>query len=109
MADPQATVWLRGRFEPSREYLLVIEARTVGDLGPGSAAKVAVSVNGAEVGQVAPGAEAGFETYRFAVPGGVLSGSTDTVIRFSARAPGPAPGHAAARLALRTLELRPAR
>jgi hypothetical protein len=109
MADPQATVWLRGRFEPSREYLLVIEARPVGDLEPGSPAKVAVSVNGMEVGQVALGAEAGFETYRFAVPASVLSRSPDTVIRFSAQALGAAPCRETARLALRTLELRSVR
>jgi hypothetical protein len=107
MADPQATVWLRGRFEPSREYLLVIEARPVGELEPGSRAKVAVSVNGVEVGQVALGAGAGFETYRFPVPASVLSRSPDTLIRFSAQAPDGVPGRDSARLALRTLELRP--
>jgi hypothetical protein len=107
MADPQATVWLRGKFEPSREYLLVIEARPVGELEPGSPAEVAVSVNGVEVGQVALGAGAGFETYRFPVPASVLSRSADTLIRFSARAPGGVPGRGTARLSLRSLELRP--
>jgi hypothetical protein len=107
MADPQATVWLRGKFEPSREYLLVIEARPVGGLEPGSPAEVAVSVNGVEVGQVALGAGAGFETYRFPVPASVLSRSADTLIRFSARAPGGVPGRGTARLSLRSLELRP--
>jgi hypothetical protein len=108
MADPQATVWLRGRFDPSREHLLVIEARPVGDLEPGSPAKVAVSVNGIEVGQIAAlGAGARFETYRFAVPASVLSRSPDTLIRFSAQAPGAAPGRETARLSLRSLELRP--
>jgi hypothetical protein len=107
MADPQATVWLRGKFEPSREYLLVIEARPVGELEPGSPAKVAVSVNGVEVGQVALGAGAGFETYRFPVPASVLSRAPDTLIRFSAKAPGVVPGRETARLSLRSLELRP--
>jgi hypothetical protein len=107
MADPQATVWLRGKFEPSREYLLVIEARPVGELEPGSPAEVAVSVNGVEVGQVALGVGAGFETYRFPVPASVLSRSADTLIRFSAQAPGGVPGRETARLSLRSLELRP--
>jgi len=108
MADPQATVWLRGRFEPSREYLLVIEARPFGDLETLSPAWVAVSVNGVEVGQVeAVGAAARFETYRFPVPASVLSRSPDTLIRFSAQTPGAAPGRETARLSLRSLELRP--
>jgi hypothetical protein len=109
MADPQATVWLRGKFEPSRGYWLVLEARLVGDVVPGSPERVAVSVNGMEVGQVAPVSPATtFETLRFAVPASVLARSPDTVIRFSAQASGPGPGSATARLALRTLELRPA-
>ena len=106
MADADATVWLRGRLEPSRDYWLLLEAKA-GDASPGAPERVAVEVNGVEVGQVTTiSPTPRFESYRFSVPARVLSQSPDTVIRFSAKS-GPSEGDLPkARLALRTLELR---
>ncbi len=103
MADAEATVWLRGRFERSRDYSLVVVASLPG------ATPVSVEVNGVEVGELVSGTlEAPFDTYRFAVPASVLSKSTDTVVRFSARHAGAHGDRPEARLALRTIQLDPA-
>jgi hypothetical protein len=73
---------------------------------PAAPTSVAVLVNGVEVGRVSGiSPEPDFETHRYTIPAAVLARSPDTGIRFSAE---PGPGRAKARLALRTLELRPA-
>jgi hypothetical protein len=105
--DPEATVRLRGTFEPGRDYALVLEVQPPGGslVAPVS---VAVLVNGVEVGRVTgvrPAPE--FETHRYAVPAAVLARSAETVIQFSALPSGGDTDRAKARLALRTLELRP--
>jgi hypothetical protein len=108
MADAQATLWLRGRFEPGRDYLLVLEAQP-GGASPAAPKRVAVAVNGVAVGEVATTDPApSFESYRFTIPANVLSRSPETLICFSAKAPpnadrDPSP----AGLAVKTVELRP--
>ena len=108
MADAQATLWLRGRFEPGRDYVLVLEARP-GGASPAAPKRVAVEVNGMEVGEVAStGPAPSFESYRFRVPSNVLSRSPETLICFSAKAGPNAGGDSPdTRLAVKTVELRP--
>jgi hypothetical protein len=107
MVDARATVFLRGRFEPARDYELRIEAQP----GPASEAaprRVTVEVNGVEVGAVlSTGPAPRFGSYRFKVPADALSRSPETVIRFSAGTEPSAEGAVSeAHLALRSLELR---
>jgi hypothetical protein len=105
MVDPEATVWLKGSFVPGRDYELVLGVQPPGG-SPAAPTSVAVLVNGVEVGRVSGiSPEPDFETHRYTIPAAVLARSPDTGIRFSAE---PGPGRAKARLALRTLELRPA-
>jgi hypothetical protein len=109
MADAQATLWLRAAFEPGRDYVLVLEAQA----NAGSAAaleRVAIEVNGIEIGEVASTHPVpSFESYRFTVPASVLSRSPDTVICFSAKGgTAPAGGRPEARLAVESVQLRPA-
>jgi hypothetical protein len=101
MADAEATVWLRGRFEASRAYALVL----VGSLP--APEPVSVAVNGVEIGRLVAGSVGNqCETRRLAVPAGVLSGSADTMVRFSATA-GAGAGRSTAGLAVRSLEIDP--
>jgi hypothetical protein len=110
MVDPEATLWLKGSFEPGRDHVLIVEAQAP----EGTAAEpkaISVQVNGVEVGRIA-GTDLvpAFATYRFTVPTGVLARSAETVVRFSARSgPGEDPRSPTARLAVRTLELRASR
>jgi hypothetical protein len=108
MVDAQATVWLRGRFEPGRDYLLVVEAQP-GDASPRAPKRVAVEVNSMEVGEVATtDPTPSFETYRFLVPSNDLSRFPNTLICFSAKARPNANGDPSeARLAVKTVEFRP--
>jgi hypothetical protein len=108
MVDADATLWLKATFEPGRDYSLVVEAQPA-DASPSAPKRVLVRVNGVEVGRiVSTGPTSDFETYRFAVPTGVLSRSSDTGILFAAEAgPGGNGDRSNARLAVRTVELRP--
>jgi hypothetical protein len=108
MVDAQATVWLRGRFEPARDYVLVL-AGQVDDASSAGPTRVTVEVNGVEVGEVtSTNSTPRFETYQITVPASVLSRSPETLICFSAKAGTSADGDpASARLAVETLELRP--
>jgi hypothetical protein len=104
MADAKANLRLRGRFEPDRDYVLVLEAEPSAAT-PEAPQRVAVDVNGVEVGEVvSKGPAPQFETYRFTVPASALSGSPETTISFAAKA---GPGDERARLAVMSLELRP--
>jgi hypothetical protein len=104
MADAKANLRLRGRFEPGRDYVLVLEAEPSAAT-PEAPQRVAVDVNGVEVGEVvSKGPAPQFETYRFTVPASALSGSPETTISFAAKA---GPGDERARLAVMSLELRP--
>jgi hypothetical protein len=108
MADAEATLFLRGRFEPRRACELVLEAR----MSPPSTAgpqRVTIEVNGVPVGEVlSTDPDPRFERHRFTVPAAALSRSPETLIRFSAKADAPAGGDPpGARLALRSLALRP--
>jgi hypothetical protein len=104
MADAKANLRLRGRFEPDRDYVLVLEAEPSAAT-PEAPQRVAVDVNGVEVGEVvSKGPAPQFETYRFTVPASALTRSPDTTVGFSAK---PGPGAEEARLAVRTLEFRP--
>jgi hypothetical protein len=109
MADAEATLFLRGTFEPRRDYELEIEAQMS---PPPTAApqRVAVEVNGVVVGEVLSADPAPrFERRRVRVPASVLARSPETLIRFSAKAGAPADGDPAGpRLAVRSLALRPA-
>jgi hypothetical protein len=104
MADAEATLWLRGRFEPFRDYWLVLEGRL---RRASPAERVTVEVNGVEVGEVTFEPATRLTTYRFPVPASVLSRSPDTLILFSAKA-GPDAGERPpeVRLAVKTVELR---
>jgi hypothetical protein len=110
MVDPEATLWLKGTFEAGRDYALELEAQAPGG-SPAAPSAVVVDVNGEEVGSIVGASSApGFASYRFTVPARVLAQAADTVVRFSARAgPNDDPRRPAARIAVRTLELRPAR
>jgi hypothetical protein len=107
MVDENATLHLRGRFEPARDYALLIGAQP-GPASPAAPKRVTVEVNGMEVGAVAStDPDPRFGSYRFTVPADVLARSPDTVIRFSANAAPGADGQASeAHLALKSLELR---
>lgn len=103
-------MWLRGRFEPGRDYALVLEAQA-NDASAAAPARVSIDVNGIEVGEVvSTEAAPRLEAYRFTVPASVLSRSPDAVIRSSADASPDAGGDAGdSRLAVKALALRPAR
>jgi hypothetical protein len=104
MADPRATVRLQGRFEPGRDYVLLLDAEPAAAT-PEAPKRVAVEVNGVEVGEVAcADPDPRFETYRFTVPASALSRSPETTISFVVKA---GPGDEEGRLAVRTVELRP--
>jgi hypothetical protein len=108
MADAEATLSLRGRFEPRRDYVLALEAQ----MSPSSTAtprRVTIWVNDVEVGEVLSSeTDPRFESHRVTVPARVLSRSPVTVIGFSAQAGTPADGDSPEpRLAVRSVELRP--
>jgi hypothetical protein len=104
MADARASLRLRGRFEPGRDYALLLDAEPAAAT-PEAPKRVAVEVNGVEVGEVAcADPDPRFETYRFTVPASALSRSPETTISFVAKA---GPGDEEGRLAVRTFELRP--
>jgi hypothetical protein len=110
MVDPDATLGLKAAFEPGRDYSLAVEAEPT-DGSPSAPKRVLIRVNGVEVGQVVSVSPTStFETRRFVVPAAVLSRSPDTVILFSAEAVSGAAGRGRsnARLAVRSVELRPA-
>lgn len=106
MADARATVRLRARIEPLRDYELLLEAQ-LDDASP--PARVRVEVNGVQVGElVGAGPASSFKEYRLAVPASVLARSPETAICFAARDGHPASDTdpQGARLSLQRLELR---
>jgi hypothetical protein len=109
MADAEATLWLRGSFEPTRDYELVL-AQRLSDAAAAARQRVSIEINGVRVGDVSPSEATGrFESCRLLVPGSVLSRSVDTVIRFSSESAARTPHSDAGEpgFALQTLVLRP--
>ena len=106
MADPRATVRLRARIEPFRDYELVLEAQLDG-ASPPAPGRVRVEVNGVPVGELTgAGPAPPFEEYRLAVPAGVLARSPETAICFSASEGDPASPADPRGARLQKLELR---
>ncbi len=106
MMDPQATVLLQAQYDPTREYILLLEAR-LRDASPASRTRVRVDVNGATVGNlVSEHADWVVADHRLEIPITALLESPATTIRFSAEGPASDdPGWPG--FALQTLELRP--
>jgi hypothetical protein len=106
-ANARATLLLRARFEPARDYELVLEAK-LDEESPPQSARVRVEVNGVPVGELTGvGPDSQFTEYRLAVPAGVLARSPETMIGFAATGdPASDADPGAAPVLLQTLELR---